>query len=374
MQYEQQIYQQREQLIKQVQNAYQQQAPLHICGGGSKSFLLEPLAIKKASVEEKIDLSRYTGIVNYRPSELTLTALAGTPLSEIKESLAGKGQMLAFEPPQFNSSATLGGAIACGLSGPRRPYSGAARDFVLGCQIINGKGELLNFGGEVMKNVAGYDLSRLMVGAYGTLGVILQVSLKVLPVPKQEQSLAIRCTDKAAFQYLQQWIRCGQPISAACYYEEQLHIRLSGADKSVSVAVQNIVDELANHATQQTITPQFWQQLNDQELDFFQDSQPLWRLSLPAAAAPISIAGQQLIDWGGALRWLKTDADSAEVRQEAQRLGGQAQLFRRVENGSIEQIQRHHPISEGLFKLQQRVKEAMDPKQILNPGYLFPQL
>jgi len=356
----------KQQLIDQVRAAYESGTAMTIRGGGSKDFLVDA-----KSHEQNICLEQYRGIISYQPSELTITALAGTPLSDIQHTLRESGQMLAFEPPAFGDSATIGGTIACSLSGPRRPYSGAARDFVLGSKIINGKGEELRFGGEVMKNVAGYDLSRVMVGAYGTLGVLLEVSLKVLPLAKQEQSFATELTYVEAFKQLHKWVAQGQPVSAACFYQDRLHIRLSGAKQSV----ENALVEMGRAQKINDLDATFWQLLNEQQLDFFQSSKTLWRISLPAAADAIQLPGEQLIDWGGALRWLYTDSNSTEVRAEAERLGGHAQLFRtsaNVDNSS--NTLRQHPISQGLFKLHQGIKQAMDPKGILNPNYLFPEL
>jgi len=352
------------QYVEQVKEAFEKGSPLQISTGKSKAFL-----VPDTQNGEILSLKNYSGVVNYQPTELTLTALAGTPLNEIEQILKQEGQMLAFEPPGFADTATLGGTIACGLSGPRRPYTGAARDYVLGCRIINGKGEELRFGGEVMKNVAGYDLSRLMVGAYGTLGVLLEVSLKVLPLPKKEKSFTLTISYTDAFKKIQQWLSEGQPISAACYHQDSLYIRLSGAEKSVDNARQQI----QRNTTLSELEPEFWSLLKEQQLPFFKSSSALWRISLPPAAEPIQLNGEQLIDWGGALRWMVTDNDETEIRIEAEKLGGHAQLFRPATNDNAE-ISRHHPLSPGLFKLHQRIKQAMDPKEILNPGYLFPQI
>ena len=352
-----------QQLQQRVEQAIADKTPLAISAGNSKKFY------GSQTKGTLLDISQHSGIINYEPTELVVTVRAGTNLKQLEEILGTENQMFGFEPPAYAETATIGGTIACNLSGPRRPFSGAARDFVLGSKIINGKGEIIHFGGEVMKNVAGYDLSRLMVGAFGTLGVLLEVSLKVLPLPKKEKSFTLTMSYPEAFKKIQHWISEGQPISAACYHQDSLYIRLSGAEKSVDNARQHI----QRNNTLSELEAEFWLYLKEQQLPFFKSSSALWRISLPPAAAPIQLPGEQLIDWGGALRWMVMDNDETEIRIEAEKLGGHAQLFRPATNDNAE-ISRNHPLSPGLFKLHQGIKQAMDPKEILNPGYLFPQL
>lgn len=326
--------------------------PLEIVGGGSKRFYGRtprgtPLAV-----------GAHRGIVSYEPTELVLTARAGTPLAEVEAALAAHNQMLAFEPPHFGGAATLGGTLACGFSGPRRPYVGAARDFVLGAKLINGKGEVLSFGGQVMKNVAGYDLSRLMVGALGTLGVLLEVSLKVLPRPARETTLRFALPLEAALANMNAWAGQPLPLSAACYADGFLCVRLSGAESAVQAAARKLGgDEDAQGA-------EFWRRLKEHELEFFAGDGPLWRVSVPPAAGPMQLPGRWLLDWGGAQRWLKTPARATEVWEAAVRAGGHATLFRGGDRaGDVFQ-----PLGPTLKQLHLRLKRAFDPAGVLNPG------
>ncbi len=343
------------QLETQVRDALARAAPLRIVGGGTKAFL------GSAAEGEPLDVTGHRGIVHYQPTELVLTARAGTPLREIEAALEEHKQILAFEPPHYGDAATLGGTIACGLSGPRRAYAGAARDFVLGMAIINGRGEVLHFGGEVMKNVAGYDVSRLMTGALGTLGVILDVSLKVLPRPAYELTLALPGVD--AIAQMNRWAGRPLPVSATCVAAGVLYVRLSGAASAVESAHRQIGGEIVDDAAE------FWQRVREQRHAFFDDATLLWRLSVPPATPPLALAGDWLLEWGGALRWLKTAADAATVRKAAEQAGGHALLFR---GGAGDE--RFHPLPPALLTLQQRVKQAFDPKGIFNRGRMYAAL
>jgi glycolate dehydrogenase FAD-binding subunit len=327
-------------------------APLRIVGSGTKNFY------GRAPRGEPLSVAEHRGVVSYEPTELVLTARAGTPLSEIEETLGARGQMLAFEPPHFGEPATLGGAIACGFSGPARPYRGSARDFVLGVKLVNGKGEILSFGGQVMKNVAGYDLSRLMVGALGTLGVLLEVSLKVLPRPDAECTLVFEATAGEAIERVVAWSAQPIPLSAACYADNTLYIRLSGYEQTIRAAHARLGGDEYRQGDE------FWQALREQRLRFFQTDAPLWRLSVPPAAAPPDLPGDWLIDWGGAQRWLKTPAPAADVWAAARRAGGHATLFRDGDRaGEVFQ-----PLAAPLAQLHRRLKQAFDPNGVLNPG------
>ncbi|WP_211224680.1 glycolate oxidase subunit GlcE [Oceanospirillum beijerinckii] len=357
-----------ESLADQVIQAYRDKQPLRIVGGGSKS------ALGHTVTGTDLCLNHYQGIINYEPSELVITARAGTPLHIIEATLAEQGQMLGFEPPRYNNKATLGGTIACGLSGPRRPYSGAARDFVLGCRMINGKGERLNFGGQVMKNVAGYDVSRLMCGAQGTLGVLLDISLKVVPRPQLEQTLSLECDETQARTLLNNLGLKPLPISATCYQDGQLCIRLSGSESAVMAAAQFIGGEQQIGGEQlsgdEALTgrEQLWQQLREQQLPIFK--QPFfWRLSLPPATGPLpkEIVEQQVIEWGGAQRWITSQADPETVWNLARSLGGHGTRY-----GTDESLRQ--PLEPGLFKLSQQLRTSFDPERILNPGRLYPTL
>jgi glycolate oxidase FAD binding subunit len=336
-------------LAEAVQSAAAARSPLTLRGNGTKRFLTGEGA------GTPLDVSAHRGIVSYEPTELVITARAGTPLAEIENALAGRGQMLGFEPPHFGD-ATLGGTIACGLSGPRRPYAGAARDFVLGATIINGRGEVLHFGGQVMKNVAGFDVSRLMAGAYGTLGVLLEVSLKVVPRPAAEMTLRFALPTDRAIAFIGNWASQPLPISGACHSGDSLYLRLSGTD----IGIRAAQTRLGGEAVEDGGT--FWRDLREQTLAFFQDAAPLWRLSVPAATAPIALPGGWLIDWGGAQRWLKTDAPTADIQRVATDAGGYAMPFR----GLAHDPGARPALAPALATLQRKLRAAFDPYHILN--------
>jgi glycolate oxidase FAD binding subunit len=328
---------------------------LCIRGGGSKDFYGGPL------LGTPLDTTPYSGVVDYEPSELVLTARCGTRLSEIENLLAERGQMLAFEPPRFSPNATIGGCIAAGLSGPRRAQAGAARDFVLGVRILNGRGEDLRFGGRVMKNVAGYDVSRLMVGAMGTLGVLLEISLKVLPRPREEITLRFETSAEEAIEKMNRWAAKPYPISATCYWQGKLYARLSGA--AVEHSRRRLGGELVSDGDE------FWRKLREQELELFDRTQPLWRLSLKSTAEVLELPGEELIEWNGALRWISGELDANEARKIAAKGGGHATLFRggNRSNGVF------HPLPTSMMALHRRLKQAFDPAGILNRGRLYPE-
>ena len=282
-------------LQERISAAAANHTALVIQGGGSKPFY------GRAVAGQPLAVGGYRGIIDYTPSELVISARAGTPLSELEATLAQHGQMLAFEPPHFGATATLGGTIACGLSGPRRPWTGAARDFVLGVNCINGKGEYLRFGGQVMKNVAGYDLSRTLTGSLGTLAVLLDVHLKVLPRPEQDITLLQPCTATEAIERCNRWSAQPLPLSGACHFDHQLLIRLSGNARGLAPAVRSLGGEQLDDSSR------FWEHLREQQLPFFDTTRPLWRVSVAPATAPLALDGEWLMDWGGAQRWLATD-------------------------------------------------------------------
>jgi glycolate oxidase FAD binding subunit len=339
-------------LQEQVQQAHAGGTPLAIVGGGSKAFYGRPVA------GTPLHVGGHRGVIHYEPSELVLTARAGTPLAEIESLLAENGQMLGFEPPHWGDGATLGGTVACNLSGPRRPYAGAVRDAVLGCRIINGRGEILRFGGEVMKNVAGYDAARLMAGALGTLGVLLDVSLKVLPLPAGELTLVEPCTLTEALARMNALAGRPLPISASAWVDGQLYLRLSGA----------AIDTLASGLPGDTLAyaESFWHCLRERRTPFFADAAPLWRIGLPQAAPQPELPGEWLIEWGGAQRWLKGEAVAAEVRAAVSALGGHATLMSTPDDAPV-----FHPLADGLWTLHRRLKAAFDPAGILNPGRMY---
>ena len=349
-------------LQQQIQGAFNQKTALCIVGGNSKAFYGHAVSAETLSVAE------HRGVLNYEPTELVITARAGTPLNEIEKILDDNGQMLPFEPPAFTSKATIGGTIACNLSGPRRAYAGAARDFLLGCKIINGKGEILTFGGEVMKNVAGYDVSRLMAGALGTLGVLLEVSLKVLPKAEMEATQLINCSKTEALDTIHRLSMTPLPISASSFHDSVLRVRLSGAEKAVGAAMNSIGGDSMDNAGQ------YWHELKEQRLDFFNTDKPLWRISLASDIDSIGLPADYenddcLYEWGGALRWLKSHAPADTIQGAAARLDGHATLFRGQELHSMFQ-----PLTPGLLRIHKNLKQAFDPENILNPGKLYPEL
>lgn len=337
-----------------VVDAIERRIPLAIVGGGTKHFL------GRESQGEPLALGEHCGVIDYHPEELVLTARAGTPLSELETLLAGHDQMFAFEPPHFGVAATLGGTIAANLSGPRRAYAGAARDFVLGTRIVNGRGEILRFGGEVMKNVAGYDLSRLVTGAMGTLGVILDVSLKVLPRPRETITLVQSMAPHAAIENLCRWAAAPLPISATFIEGDRLHVRLSGTPSALAEARTTIGGDVLEGADT------FWLEVREQRRPFFAGETPLWRISVPPTA-PLDLPGEQVIEWGGALRWLKSDAPTATIRTATSKHGGHAMLFRSAVNSDTP----YHPLPEPLMQLHRRIKVAMDPQGIFNRGRMY---
>ncbi|MDX1251659.1 MAG: glycolate oxidase subunit GlcE [Gammaproteobacteria bacterium] len=335
--------------------AIAQRTPLRIVGGDSKSFY------GRVTQGERLSVAGHRGVVSYEPTELVITARAGTPLAEIEALLAEHGQMLPFEPPHFSAGSTLGGAIASGLSGPRRPYAGGARDFVLGVTVLTGKGEILRFGGQVMKNVAGFDVSRFLAGSLGTLGILLEVSLKVLPRPESEQTLLFESSDRDAIQCMNAWAGQSLPLSGAVFDNGWLYLRLSGSTAAVHAAGGKLGGETV------TDTTTFWAEVRDHRHPFFGDGVPLWRLSLPPATPPLDLPGTWLLDWGGAQRWLKTSASAEAVRETAAKAGGHAALFR----GGDRQSEVFHPLSPAVAALHKRLKAEFDPQAILNPGRMY---
>jgi glycolate oxidase FAD binding subunit len=347
-----------DQFSETIRDAAARGTPLRVRGGGTKDFYGRELR------GELLDTREYAGIVDYEPTELVITARAGTKLSDIESAMNERGQMLAFEPPQFGSGSTLGGCIAAGLSGPRRPYAGSARDLVLGVRMLDGKGQDLRFGGQVMKNVAGYDVSRLMAGSLGTLGVLLEVSLKALPLPPAEVTIRREQTADEAVQLMNLWAGKPLPITATCHVGGALYVRLSGAATAVDAAHRKLGgDEVGEGAA-------FWRQVRDHALDFFNTAPQLWRISVKPTSAPLPLEGAQLIEWSGALRWLAADADPARVRAVASAAGGHATLFRRGDSTA----EAFHPLQPALLRIHQRLKQTFDPHGILNPGRIYPEL
>jgi glycolate oxidase FAD binding subunit len=347
-----------QEIRERIVAAHGAKTPLRLRGGGTKDWYGQSLQ------GDILDTRAYSGVVSYEPTELVITARCGTPLAEIEATLAEQNQMLAFEPPYFGSDATIGGVVASGLSGPRRQAAGAVRDFVLGTALLNGRGQLMHFGGQVMKNVAGYDVSRLLAGSLGTLGLIAEVSLKVLPRPIMETTLQFAMDQKDAIGHLNQWGGLPLPISASAWHDGVLRVRLSGAEAAIHAArIRLGGEELADAAG-------YWTSLREQRHAFFEsldENKGLWRLSVPSTAAPLTLSGEQLIEWGGAQRWLKIDADAAAIRRIAQDAGGHASLFR----GGDKEAGVFHPLAPALARIHQRLKTEFDPAGIFNPRRMY---
>ena len=327
-------------------------------GGGSKWFY------GRESVGQPLDLTGHSGIVSYESTELVMTARCGTPLRTIEDTLEENNQMLAFEPPYFDANATLGGCVASGLSGPRRPFGGAVRDAVLGVQILNGKAEILSFGGQVMKNVAGYDLSRLMAGSLGTLAIILQVSFKVMPRPTAETTLVREVDARQALSLMNQWATNPLPLSGLCWANGVLYTRLSGSRASIDSAAKKLGGDLLSDGAG------FWRRLRDQNLGFFDTQTSLWRLSVAPATPMSDLNGQWLLDWGGAQRWLISDEEPERVFRAAAELGGHACRFR-SDDRSAKVFQ---PLSVSLCKIHKQLKQAFDPQGIFNAHRMYQDL
>ncbi len=346
----------KENLIAAVKAAYHNDEKLRIQGSGSKSFYGNPVA------GTTLDVTGHCGVLTYEPSELVITARAGTRLADIDRILTDARQILGFEPPWFGEDATIGGAVACGLSGPRRPFAGSVRDFVLGINCINGKGEYLSFGGQVIKNVAGYDVSRLMVGALGALGVICEVSLKVLPRPEVELTRVLELDDGTARKEMVRLARLPLPLSGLSYYGGLLRVRLSGTENGIRAAESQIGGEVDQNGTV------YWQRLKEQQLNFFYRNQSLWRLSVAATAPTMKLDGDCLLDWGGAQRWIYTDDDPDILFNVARRMGGHATMFKPDAGWPRGRFSALEEPAKGIHS---RIKSAFDPKRILNSGILY---
>jgi len=332
--------------------------PLRLHGARTKDFYGESTA------GEPLDVSGYRGIIAYEPSELVITARCGTRLSEIEAELADRGQFLAFEPPRLGGDPTVGGIVAAGLSGPRRMQLGAARDFVLGAALLASDGELLRFGGRVMKNVAGFDVSRLLCGSLGILGVITEVSIKVLPRPRLEATLCLPMRQQDAVEAFNRWAGRPLPISGAAWHAGVAWVRLSGAPSAVEAACATIGGErVAGEPTRN-----WWEGLQHYTHPTFSQDR-VWRVSVPPTAAPLPLPIEPLMDWGGALRWYAGDLRAFDVRALAVAAGGTAMRWRGAGPGN-----RFHPLPAALLEIHKRLKRSFDPEGIFNPGRLLPEL
>ncbi len=342
------------QLADRIRDAAANETPIEILGGGSKAFYGQPV------VGETLDIKPYRGIVEYDPSELVISVRAGTPLREVEATLAERGQMLPFEPPHFGDNATIGGCVAAGLSGPARAYRGSVRDFVLGVRIIDGLGRDLRFGGKVIKNVAGYDTSRLMAGALGTLGVITEVSFKILPLPVAEETIAFDMPAGKAIEQMNRWAGQPLPLSASYHAGDRLWMRLSGTSSGVAATQKKLGGETVSSPDE------FWRGVREQQAEFFASTPLVWRLSVPSVAAPIELRGRQAIEWGGAQRWLASDEQHETIRKIVNELGGHATRFRN-DRGAGPVFQSLAP---AIAVIHRRLKATFDPRGILNRGRL----
>jgi len=349
-----------ERYADQIRTAAAEKKPLRLRGGGSKDFYGQTLE------GEVLDTRAYAGIVAYEPTELVVTVRCGTPLAGLEAALLAEGQQLAFEPPHFGPGATVGGMLAAGLSGPRRQAAGAVRDFVLGVRMLDGRGDDLRFGGQVMKNVAGYDVSRALAGSLGTLGMILEVSLKVPPLPFAEATLRLEVPEDKAIALLNHWGGKPLPISASAWTAGELHLRLSGAASAVKAARDAIGGEMLDPAQARP----FWLCMREQTDVFFHTDKPLWRLSVPSVTPPLALPGKLLIEWGGAQRWLASNADARTVREAAAAAGGHATLFRAADKSAGV----FAPLAPPLLNIHRRLKRSFDPAGIFNPGRMYPEL
>jgi glycolate oxidase FAD binding subunit len=344
-------------LTERVRAAHSARTPLRIVGGDTKRFYGRRLDA------EPLVVSSHAGIVSYDPAELVVTARAGTRLADLEAVLAASGQRLPFDPPSFGTSATVGGAVAAGLAGPSRPGTGPVRDYVLGTRLLTGDGRALRFGGEVMKNVAGYDLSRLMAGSLGILGVLLEVSLKVLPKPPAERTLVFELDSDAALRKMAEISRSNLPLSASAWHQGRCYVRVEGAGRTLDGVGQRLGGQVLADGDA------FWRGVRDHRLPSMADCRSLWRVIVPAQAAPLDLPPPRLIEWHGAQRWYG-DVDAADVRRATQAAGGFATWFRGAPTGS----EVFDPLPAAVLQLHRAMKKIFDPAGILNPGRMYENL
>jgi glycolate oxidase FAD binding subunit len=379
-----------DQITDRIHAARTDRTPLRIRGGGSKDFF--GLSLQG----EVVDTTTLNGVISYEPSELVVTVGAGTPLAELEALLAEQGQCLPFEPPHFSWSgtgagqgpATVGGMVACGLAGPARASVGGVRDYVLGVKMLNGRGEHLTFGGQVMKNVAGYDVSRLMVGAMGTLGLLTEVSLKVLPVAPAEATLVFALGQADALEQLHRWGAQPLPLNASCWVHDNseasapgrdlLFVRLRGAVAAVEAACRSMLADVPGSRMDNTQAQADWTLCRDQQLPFFSAPQPedygLWRLSVAQTTPVLDLPWQQFIEWHGGLRWLWAPMRAEpQLQAQAQKANSTATLFIAACAYSSGDAGRFDTKNEAAQAITRRLKTSFDPDGIFNPGRLFAQ-
>ena len=353
-------------LQDQLRQADREGRALRVCGGGSKAFYGFP------TEGDKLSTLSHSGIVSYQPEELVLTARAGTPLAAVEAALAEQGQMLGCEPPHFGK-ATFGGMIAAGLAGPRRPLGGSVADSVLGCRILNGRGEVLRFGGKVMKNVAGYDLSRLMAGSLGCLGVILEATVKVQPRPRAERTFRFDLGSERVAQFINNLTAMGCPVSASCHDGAGLAVRFSAGEREIAGLEAALRHRFGFLDFEEELLANFWVELREQRSEFFSPGKGnLWRLSLPPGAPAPELEGEVLVEWNGALRWLRSDCPPRQVFERTASLQGSAALFRCRKSGAVESL--FQPLPPPLMNWHRQLKNAFDPTGILNAGRMYREL
>jgi len=353
-----------DELAERVRAAAAAKKPLRIRAGGTKDFY------GNTPRGDLLDPRACAGIVDYEPTELVVTVRCGTPLTELEDALDACGQMLAFEPPHFGAGATVGGCVAAGLAGPRRASFGATyggvRDFMLGAKLIDGRGRLLSFGGTVMKNVAGYDVARALAGSLGILGLMVEVSLKVLPKPAYEATVRLQLDEAGALDRVNEWSGLPLPISATAWCGGELRVRFSGAEAAVGAARMRLGGELLEPAQADV----FWRGVREHTHAYFAVSAPLWRLSVPSIAEQLRLDGEQFIEWGGALRWLSSTMQAARIRERAAAVGGHATLF----HGGDRSAGAFAPLPASLMAIHKRLKAEFDPDAIFNPGRMYAEL
>jgi glycolate oxidase FAD binding subunit len=354
-------------LVDRVAAASSSKIPLEIRGGGTKAFY------GGTPRGEALELGELEGITSYEPTELVVTALAGTTLLELEAALAAQGQYLPFEPPRYGPGSTVGGMVAAGLAGPARPSVGALRDHVLGVSVLNGRGEALTFGGQVMKNVAGYDVSRLFAGSMGILAILCEVSLKVMPVASAYVTLCFDLDETAALEQLNRWSAMPIPLNASSWHRGRLYVRFAGA----RAAINDVRQRLGGAAIEPEAAAAWWSDVRDQRHEFFHltrtdlaRGEGLWRLSVPDVAPPLSLPGEQFIEWGGAQRWVRTEAPASQVRGAAAERGGHATLLRAADKSCGV----FTALSQASLAIQRRLKQSFDPAGIFNPGRLYTEL
>ena len=362
------------QLQEQVREARERHAVLRVRGLGSKD------GIGDARVGEVLDTRACQGIVSYEPSELVITAQAGTPLAEIEAELAQRSQYLPFEPPRWGhvqGGGTLGGVVASGFSGPARASRGAVRDHVLGVRMINGRAQWLRFGGSVMKNVAGFDLARLMAGSMGTLGVLTELTLKVMPQPVAACTLRFECPQEEGILMVNRWAGQPLPLDASAWWDGLLVVRLRGAQAAVAAAVQRLMPQAGGDIVPEEMADVFWTGLRDHQDEFFARARDvvlsgrasgatLWRLSVPATSKPLALPGETLVEWFGAQRWVCTSAPAARVHEAAASAGGHALAW-------VSTVPQPVVLPPVLTRLHRQVQHAFDPDGVFDTGRLWPR-